>query len=517
MVALDARMQAPRQCGRPRALAGRVDEPAARPRHSRHSRSGKPVGTRGSSGISRRNRNRWRIRLESQLANLPLLARCDRRALRRIAQWADLVEVAADEVLVRENHGDFWFFVVLKGEVRFTRKKETIATVGPGASFGEKAIVGLRPQQSTATTVGPATLLVIGARYFLSLLATSPAFQRALFPDVEPAGYTDFAKQMRAKGAAEWKQLPPLPRSKSAGPAAAVAAAAATATAAPPTGAGWLTRPTAPPRQERAPGRTLSRREAISVLSHIPSTEPPAPPPARIKAPAWLWFTFGGLAVALVAAMLFMYHPPRAVVAAGRPVDVVHDIHIAGAPVHQPHGRYLMLWVHVTRPNLAGYLAAAVHGRKTVSVPSDHPTHADQVAAEQHGRREYLDSQRIAIARAEQNAGIDPARVAITIRDRGFTGPSAGLVYSLAITDLLTGRDLTRGRTVAATGALEQDGKIDEVGWVPVKVGGAVGAGATVLLVPADQQSDAYRTAAAAATAVYGVSNFRQALDALAR
>src|SRR5438552_532511 len=256
----------------------KAGEPNTRPRHW------PPVTMR---------RNIWRIRLEAQLATLPLLANCDRRALRRIAQWADVVEVDRGEVLVRENHGDFWFFVVLQGEVRFTRKKSQIATVGPGSYFGENAIVGLRPQQATATTTESSTLLVIGARYFLSLLATSPAFQRALFPDVDPGNYTVYAKQMRAKGAAEWRQLPPLKRSipKPAGLSAPLGA---------PNGVGSKELA----GRDRAPGRPLSRREAISLLASMPAQTQVAPPPPPKPLPKWVWAVAGGIATAPVSLVL---------------------------------------------------------------------------------------------------------------------------------------------------------------------------------------------------------------------
>ena len=68
---------------------------------------------------------------------------------------------------------------------------------------------------------------------------------------------------------------------------------------------------------------------------------------------------------------------------------------------------------------------------------------------------------------------------------------------------------------MAATGGIEGDGTIDDVGWVAVKAGGAVSAGAQVLLVPATQQSIAYHTTPAAA--VYGVKSLSEALEVLQR
>ncbi len=40
-------------------------------------------------------------------------AGCDRRLLLRIARWGEIIEVQAGDVLVREDHTDYWFFVIL--------------------------------------------------------------------------------------------------------------------------------------------------------------------------------------------------------------------------------------------------------------------------------------------------------------------------------------------------------------------------------------------------------------------
>src|SRR4051812_28665924 len=136
-----------------------------------------------------------------------MFAGCDHRARARLTRWVDVLQVDAGEVLVREDRGDFWFFVVISGEVRFTRNGEWVRTVGPGGHFGEDAILGLRPQQATATTTEQTTLLVLGAQYLLSVLADCPGFQQAVFPDVASRDYRAYAKQMHVLGRAEWREI----------------------------------------------------------------------------------------------------------------------------------------------------------------------------------------------------------------------------------------------------------------------------------------------------------------------
>ena len=79
----------------------------------------------------------------------------------------------------------------------------------------------------------------------------------------------------------------------------------------------------------------------------------------------------------------------------------------------------------------------------------------------------------------------------MTIRDRGLIGPSAGLVYALALTDMLDRTDLARGRVIAATGELDPSGRVWPVGFVAVKAGAARSAHAALLLVPRGEESEA--------------------------
>lgn len=76
--------------------------------------------------------------------------------------------------------------------------------------------------------------------------------------------------------------------------------------------------------------------------------------------------------------------------------------------------------------------------------------------------------------------GIDPEVV----------GPSAGLVFSLAIYDQITPGDLLGGRKVAVTGQIKADGQVSPIGGIQEKVAGAERAGAQVFLVPSQNCAD---------------------------
>jgi Lon-like protease len=74
-----------------------------------------------------------------------------------------------------------------------------------------------------------------------------------------------------------------------------------------------------------------------------------------------------------------------------------------------------------------------------------------------------------------------PAR----IDTNNIGGPSAGMMYTLALIDLLTEDDLTKGHVVAGTGTIEADASVGGIGGIRQKVVAAEAAGATYMLVPA--------------------------------
>jgi PDZ domain-containing protein len=79
----------------------------------------------------------------------------------------------------------------------------------------------------------------------------------------------------------------------------------------------------------------------------------------------------------------------------------------------------------------------------------------------------------------------------LTIDSGNIGGPSAGLMWTLGIVDLLTPRDLTGGRRIAGTGEIDLSGKVYPIGGVEEKVVAAKNAGATVFLVPVENAAAA--------------------------
>lgn len=82
-----------------------------------------------------------------------------------------------------------------------------------------------------------------------------------------------------------------------------------------------------------------------------------------------------------------------------------------------------------------------------------------------------------------------PFEIEISLADVG--GPSAGLMFSLAIVDKLTPGELNGGRFIAGTGEIDETGRVGPIGGIPFKMTMAKEAGATTFLVPAGNCAEA--------------------------
>jgi PDZ domain-containing protein len=93
-------------------------------------------------------------------------------------------------------------------------------------------------------------------------------------------------------------------------------------------------------------------------------------------------------------------------------------------------------------------------------------------------------------------------------------GPSAGLMFTLAMLDALGETSLSHGQRVAGTGTINLDEEVGPIDGVRHKVKGAERAGARYFLAPRDNSDEA--RAAASSVRVVEVNTLQEALDFLA-
>src|SRR5207302_7948006 len=102
----------------------------------------------------------------------------------------------------------------------------------------------------------------------------------------------------------------------------------------------------------------------------------------------------------------------------------------------------------------AGLIAARILGHVVVRTNSPDEGGLDRAALSREAHAAFINSHHQAIDLAEKTVHLRANGITIAIRDRGFEGPSAGLVYALAILDMLDPSDMAAHRVIAGTGEL---------------------------------------------------------------
>jgi CRP/FNR family transcriptional regulator, cyclic AMP receptor protein len=114
------------------------------------------------------------------LQEVPLFAACSRKDLQLVARRAEDVRVPAGKTLISEGETGHEFFVILEGTARVSRQGRKINDIGPGAAFGELALLEKAPRNATITADTDMELVVLGQREFAGLIDEVPGFARKL-------------------------------------------------------------------------------------------------------------------------------------------------------------------------------------------------------------------------------------------------------------------------------------------------------------------------------------------------
>jgi PDZ domain-containing protein len=106
----------------------------------------------------------------------------------------------------------------------------------------------------------------------------------------------------------------------------------------------------------------------------------------------------------------------------------------------------------------------------------------------------------------------DGMNVTYNLQDVG--GPSAGMMFSLAVIDKLTEEDITGGHFVAGTGTITEDGTVGPIGGIEHKIDAAEEAGAELFLAPA-ANCEAATSRDAGDMVIASVNNLDDAVQAM--
>ena len=87
------------------------------------------------------------------LRNIRLFSGLDEKDLESLADEFNERRFSAGDKIALEGEGGLMFFVVESGEASVEVQGEEVATLGPGAAFGEIALIDRRPRTATVTAI----------------------------------------------------------------------------------------------------------------------------------------------------------------------------------------------------------------------------------------------------------------------------------------------------------------------------------------------------------------------------
>jgi CRP/FNR family transcriptional regulator, cyclic AMP receptor protein len=114
------------------------------------------------------------------LGNVPLFASCSKKELKALQSLCDRVDVAAGKELVRQGTTGYECFVLLTGTADVTINGRFVTSLGPGAYFGELALLDKQPRSATVTASSASSLLVLGPRQFSTALESFPGLAQKM-------------------------------------------------------------------------------------------------------------------------------------------------------------------------------------------------------------------------------------------------------------------------------------------------------------------------------------------------
>jgi CRP-like cAMP-binding protein len=86
----------------------------------------------------------------------------------------ETASLPADSPLIEEGEEGDALFLIIEGRASVRRQGEEVLSVGPGACFGEMALLDGEPRSATVIATEPVKIAVLGVRMFRTLLREFP-------------------------------------------------------------------------------------------------------------------------------------------------------------------------------------------------------------------------------------------------------------------------------------------------------------------------------------------------------
>jgi CRP-like cAMP-binding protein len=116
----------------------------------------------------------------AHLTSVPLFAQCTKAELKNLARHTSDITAEPDQVLIKEGHGAYDFFVIVSGEAEVSREGRVLARLKDGDYFGEIGLLAPALRDATVTARSSMELIVLAQWDFEQALAEAPTMTRRL-------------------------------------------------------------------------------------------------------------------------------------------------------------------------------------------------------------------------------------------------------------------------------------------------------------------------------------------------
>ena len=209
--------------------------------------------------------------------------------------------------------------------------------------------------------------------------------------------------------------------------------------------------------------------------------------------------------LALFAALALIAPLPYVIILPGQAQNIFDKlITIKDQKSYPANGRIDLMSIRVTNPNswIIGpeivyswiradetvYPRAAIYPPGTTQKSEDKKAKADMTNSQDTAKTAALSFLRL---HPEYGVAANDLRIKnISFDVKKTGGPSGGMIFAIGVIELLTEKDILKGRHIAGTGTISTDGRVGPIGGINLKILAAHKAGATLFLAPAGNSAE---------------------------
>lgn len=121
----------------------------------------------------------------ARLQGIPLFATLSKKDLQQVSTWMTELQVPEGDHLVKQGKFAHEFFVIEEGTAEVTKDGQMIAELGPGAFFGEMALMGEERRTASVTAKTPMRVIIMHERDFRTMAGDLPHVADAIRAEIE--------------------------------------------------------------------------------------------------------------------------------------------------------------------------------------------------------------------------------------------------------------------------------------------------------------------------------------------